>query len=50
MKLDYDKKRPLEIKAIYSNPIETAKMAGCDMPKVSMLEKQLRFIQDCYFI
>jgi 2-dehydropantoate 2-reductase len=45
MKLDYDFRRPLEIEAIYSAPIKAAKACQCDMPKVSMLEKQLHFVQ-----
>jgi len=48
MKLDYDFKRPMEIEAIYSIPLALARQAGFDMPKVSMLEQQLRFIQDGY--
>jgi len=46
MKLDYDRKRPLEIEYIYSKPVEAAYDAGFDMQKVSMLEKQLKFISD----
>ncbi|MDP2890991.1 MAG: putative 2-dehydropantoate 2-reductase [Bacteroidota bacterium] len=46
MKLDYDFRRPMEIEYIYSSPIETARKAGFEMNKVSMLEKQLRFIQE----
>ncbi len=45
MKLDYDNSRPMEIEYIYSKPIETARKAGFEMHKISMLEKQLRFIQ-----
>ncbi|MFA7043876.1 MAG: putative 2-dehydropantoate 2-reductase [Bacteroidales bacterium] len=48
MKLDYDFKRPLEIGAIYSEPLSAARDAGFDMPKVAMLEQQLHFIQDGY--
>ncbi|MDD4712764.1 MAG: putative 2-dehydropantoate 2-reductase [Bacteroidales bacterium] len=48
MKLDYDFKRPLEIEAIYSEPLSAAYDAGFDMPKVAMLEQQLHFIQDRY--
>lgn len=44
-KLDYDYHRPMEIEYIYSKPIQTAMDAGFVMHKVSMLEKQLRFIQ-----
>lgn len=45
MKLDYDHRRPMEISYIYSKPVETARKAGFEMHKISMLEKQLRFIQ-----
>ena len=48
MKLDFDFKRPLEIGAIYSAPLAEAHSKGFDMPKVKMLEQQLRFIQDSY--
>ena len=46
MKLDYDFHRPMEIEYIYSKPVETALAEGFEMKKVSMLEKQLRFIQE----
>jgi 2-dehydropantoate 2-reductase len=45
MKLDYDHRRAMEIEYIYSKPLEMARNAGFEMHKVSMLEKQLRFIQ-----
>jgi len=45
MKLDYDFRRPMEIEYIYSHPIRTARQAGFEMHKVTMLEKQLKFIQ-----
>jgi 2-dehydropantoate 2-reductase len=45
MKLDFNFHRPMEIEYIYSKPIQTAMDAGFVMHKVSMLEKQLRFIQ-----
>jgi len=48
MKLDFDNKRPLEIGAIYSAPLAEAANYGFNMPKVTMLERQLRFIQDSY--
>lgn len=44
MKLDYDNKRPMEIEAIYSAPIRTARKAGFEMKKTEMLEQQLKFI------
>jgi len=45
MKIDYDHRRAMEIEYIYSKPLQTALEAGFAMHKVSMLEKQLRFIQ-----
>jgi len=48
MKLDFDFKRPMEIDAIYSAPLEAAQKAGFNMPKVRMLEQQLRLIQSRY--
>ncbi len=48
MKLDFDYKRPMEIEAIYSNPVEEAKEAGFDMKYTATIEKQLRFIQEGY--
>lgn len=48
MKLDFDSRRPLEIDYIYTRPVVEAGNAGYEMSRVSMLEKQLRFIQDQY--
>ena len=44
MKLDFDNHRPMEIQAIYTNPVKTALAAGYHMRKTEMLEQQLRFI------
>lgn len=48
MKLDFDNKRALEIEYIYTRPIIYARNAGYEMPGVSMLEKELRFIESQY--
>lgn len=48
MRLDFDHKRPMEIYAIYTATLEAAEKAGFSMPKVRMLEQQLRFIQSTY--
>lgn len=45
MKLDYDNRRPMEIYYLYSRPILEAHKVNVDMPKVSMLENMLKFIQ-----
>ncbi len=46
MKLDYDFHRPMEIYYLYSRPIEEAKKFGFEMPKLAMLEAELRFIEE----
>ena len=46
MKLDFDYRRPMEIYYIYSRPIEEARKAGFCMPKLEMLEAELKFLQD----
>ena len=48
MKLDFEYKRALETLYIYTKPITTAVLAGVDMPRVAMLEKQLRYIEEQY--
>lgn len=48
MKLDYDFKRPMEIHYLYTKAIAEAARAGFSMPKLSMLEAELRFIQASY--
>ena len=45
MKLDYDFHRPMEIHYLYSRPIEEARKAGFRMPKLEMLEAQLKFLE-----
>ncbi len=44
MKLDYDGKRPLEVEAIVGNALGMAREAGVDLPKISMLYRQLKFL------
>ena len=44
MKLDFDFHRPMEIYYLYTRPIEEAAKIGCDMPKLKMLEAELRFL------
>lgn len=46
MKLDYDFHRPMEIHYIYSRPIEIAREAGFHMPKLEMLEAELKYLQN----
>ncbi|MBM6993556.1 MAG: 2-dehydropantoate 2-reductase [Prevotella sp.] len=43
MKLDYDFRRPMEVKYLYSRPIEEALKHGYEMKKLKMLEAELLF-------
>ncbi|MCD5975457.1 putative 2-dehydropantoate 2-reductase [Pseudomonas quasicaspiana] len=44
MYLDYKEQRPLELDAIYIQPLSAATQAGCDMPQVRMLYQALAFL------
>lgn len=46
MKLDYDFHRKMEIEYIYSRPLQIAREAGMPMPKLEMLEAELKFIEN----
>ena len=45
MKLDFDHCRPMEIPYLYTRPIAEAKKVGFEMPKLAMLEAELKFIE-----
>ena len=47
MRLDYDYHRPMEIYYLYTRPLEMVREAGCPMPKLEMLEAELRFLEAC---
>ena len=44
MKLDFDEKRPMELEAIYGAPLHAARKTGTDLPRISILYDQLRFL------
>lgn len=46
MKLDYDFHRPMEIYYLYTRPIAIAREAGFNMPKLAMLEAELKFLSE----
>ena len=48
MKLDFDNHRMMEIPYLYTRPIAEALKVGYRMPKLAMLEAQLRFIENNY--
>lgn len=41
---DFLHKRPLELEAIYARPLAVAKAAGCDLPRIEALYRNLSFI------
>ena len=43
MRLDYDFHRPMEIHYLYTRPLQIAREAGYDMPRLQMLEAELLF-------
>jgi 2-dehydropantoate 2-reductase len=44
MLLDYEKHRPMEIQAIYGNPLKAAAARGVSLPRIEALCAQLRFL------
>ena len=46
MKIDYDEHRPMEVEAIFGNPLRTAQGAGQASPRLDTLYRQLRFIDE----
>lgn len=44
MKIDFDEHKPMEVEAIYGNPVRAARNAGAAMPLVETLYRQLKFI------
>jgi 2-dehydropantoate 2-reductase len=43
MKLDYDARKPMEVEAIFGNPLRAAERAGAKSPRLEMLYQQLKF-------
>ena len=48
LQVDYDFHRRMEIYYLYTGPLEIAREAGCPMPKLEMLEAELRFLEACH--
>ena len=44
MKIDYERRRPLEIEGIIGNPLRMTREAGIKLPKMGMLYQQLKFL------
>ena len=45
MKIDFDECRPMEIEAIFGNPLRAAEAAGVQSPLVGALYRQLKFLE-----
>ena len=46
VRLDWDHRRPMELDYIYTRPLQIAREAGSPMPRLEMLEAELRFMQE----
>jgi len=44
MKIDYDENRPLEVEAIFGNPLRKAQEKGVSLPQIECLYLQLKFL------
>ncbi|MEI8316042.1 MAG: putative 2-dehydropantoate 2-reductase [Verrucomicrobiota bacterium] len=44
MKIDFDEHRPMEVEAIYGNPLRAAQAAGAKSPLVETIYRQLTFL------
>ena len=44
MKIDYDERRPMEVEAMFGNPLQIAQAAGRSLPQVLCLYQQLKFL------
>jgi 2-dehydropantoate 2-reductase len=44
MRLDYRYHRPMEVEAIFGNPLRAATSAGANMPSVATLYRELKFL------
>ncbi|RCJ26516.1 2-dehydropantoate 2-reductase [Nostoc sp. ATCC 43529] len=46
MKIDYDERRPLEVEAIFGNPLRKAQAANVDLPQIRCIYQQLKFLDE----
>ena len=44
MKVDFDERKPMEVEAIYGNPVRAVRRSGARMPLVETLYRQLKFL------
>lgn len=46
MKIDFDEKRPMEVEAIFGNPLRAAEKAGAKVPGMEMLYRELKYMDE----
>ncbi len=46
LKVDFDQRKPMEVEAIYGNPVRAVQAAGAAMPLVEMLYRELKFLDE----
>ena len=46
MKIDFDEKRPMEVEAIFGNPLRAAIKAGANAPRMEMLYRELKYMDE----
>jgi 2-dehydropantoate 2-reductase len=44
MKIDFDEHRPMEVEAIFGNPLRAAQKAGAKTPLLETLYRELKFL------
>lgn len=44
MKYDFDHHQPMEVQYLYTRPLQEAAAHGCQLPKLSLVEQQLRYL------
>jgi 2-dehydropantoate 2-reductase len=46
MKIDFDRKRPMEVESIFGAPLKAATNAGVELPLLSMLYGELKYLDE----
>jgi 2-dehydropantoate 2-reductase len=46
MKIDFDQRRPMEVESIFGAPLDAATKAGADLPLLSMLYDELKYLDE----
>ena len=44
MKIDYNERRPLEVEAIFGNPVRVAQETGTYLPQIACVYQQIKFL------